>query len=182
MVVLPTETQLNTNWPKVNGTYKQFKAWGTAASWRITNTAKLLFVVLDESCEVPEGIERGMVSMSYAPTYINEDACPVGTSVNLTLIKPANKRFSDAIAEFVSIRESEIDTPSPSSIKLAEPLKEISNTLPVVIPLPTIQKEKMIITGVDKKIKCNFVGRCIALQKDKATAIEEAMQLWLELH
>lgn len=153
--------------------YQHYLAWGIAASWRVTNTSKLLFVTLDPSCDVPEGISRGMVSMEFAPSWLNEDKCPVGTAVNLELVKPADRRFGDAIASFVSIREGQ----QPAIT--AEPLQELSNTLPVSTYGAQPATEKMVISGVNKAVKCAFVGRCIALQKDKATAFEEAIQAWL---
>lgn len=168
--------QRNTHWPKVGDAYAHYDVWGIAASWRVTNTSKLLFVTLDPSCDVPEGIQRGMVSMEYAPSFLNEETCPVGTAVNLTLVKPADRRFSDGIARFVSVRDNYETFKQPALFD------QVSNTLPVVIPLPTSSREKMVIAGVDKTVKCNFVGRCIALQKNKADAIEEAMMLWLEKH
>ena len=168
--------QRNTNWPMVDGAYTHYDAWGTAASWRVTNTSKLLFVTLDPSCDVPEGIHRGMVSMEYAPSDLNEETCPVGTGVNLKLVKPADRRFQDGIARFVSLREGY----SPQSV--SEPPQGVSNTLPVVIPASTPIREKMVVSGVSKDLKCKFLGRCIALQVDKADAVEEAMQLWLKKH
>lgn len=148
-------------------------AWGIAASWRVTNTSKLLFVTLDPSCDVPEGISRGMVSMEFAPSWLNEDKCPVGTAVNLELVKPADRRFEDGIARFVSIREDQ------EPVMPSEPLQRLSNTLPVITYEAQPVTEKMVISGVNKALKCAFVGRCIALQKDKATALEEAIQGWL---
>jgi hypothetical protein len=175
-MVISMAEQRNTNWPAVDGAYNHYDAWGIAASWRVTNTSKLLFVTLDPSCDVPEGIHRGMVSMEFAPSWLNEEICPVGTAVNLELVKPADKRFEDGIARFKSIREDS------SHLSVSKPLQEVSNTLPVVIPSSTSVREKMVISAVDKNLKCKFLGRCIALQVNKAQAIEEAMQLWLKKH
>ena len=168
--------QRNTNWPTVDGAYAHYDAWGTAAAWNVKSTSKLLFVTLDPSCDVPEGILRGMVSMAYAPSDLNEKTCPVGTEVNLKLVKPADRRFEDGIAEFVSIRQE------VSSQGVLEPLQGVSNTLPVVIPASAPVREKMVVSGVNKDLKCKFLGRCIALQVEKADAVEEAMQLWLRKH
>ena len=165
--------QRNTNWTSVDGAYNHYDAWGVAASWRVTNTSKLLFVTLDPSCDVPEGIHRGMVSMEFAPSWLNEEVCPVGTAVNLKLVKPADRRFEDGIARFVSIREDQ------EPVMPSEPLQKLSNTLPVITYETQPVTEKMVIPGVNKAVKCAFVGRCIALQKDKATALEEAIQAWL---
>ncbi|MGA0341700.1 MAG: hypothetical protein ACO3N3_13405 [bacterium] len=173
---MTTKAPKNTNWPKrSDGSYERYHCWGAADNWISTDKSNLLFVTIDESCDVPEGIFRGMISTQYEPS-VNPDNCPVGTKVNLTLVEPTYTRFSDGIAHFDGFRDLE-----GASVALQAVL---SNTLDAkaLRLVPNAPKEKLVINDVNKATKFAFFGRCMALQVDKADAIAEAMDSWLKSH
>jgi len=171
---MTTKTPKNTNWPKLSdGRYERYSCWGVAENWLVTEKTNLLFVAIDESCEVPEGIFRGMISTQYEPA-INPENCPVGTQINVTLVEPTYTRFSDGIAHFNGFRDLDGAAGALQSV--------LSNTLNLQSLRSTGPKEKLVINDVDKEAKFAFLGRCMALQLDKSEAIAEAMRLWLKTH
>ena len=173
---MTTKAPKNTNWPKLSdGRYERYNCWGVADNWLVTDKTSLLFVTIDESCDVPEGIFRGMISTQYEPA-VNPENCPVGTNVNLTLVEPTYTRFSDGIAHFNGFRDLDGAAGALQAV--------LSNTLDTkALRLsPDAPKEKLVINDVNKAIKFAFLGRCMALQVDKSEAIAEAMDNWLKDH
>lgn len=171
---MTTKAPKNTNWPKLSdGRYEHYSCWGVAENWLVTEKTNLLFVAIDESCEVPEGIFRGMISTQYEPA-INPENCPVGTQINVTLVEPTYTRFSDGIAHFNGFRDLDGAAGALQTV--------LSNTLNLQSLRSKGPKEKLVINDVDKETKFAFLGRCMALQFNKSEAIAEAMRLWLKTH